>query len=344
MKQAIISNRYLNDGISLMPLSAIQKTALKRFLEDPRTTYKTITRCPLCNDARSILIAQKERYGIPLDTVVCKRCGLVRSLQQLSEESTRIFYSEYYRSIYEPLESGPAKERYRQGELKKIPKYVTKDKVVVELGCGGGWNLAPFHDKGYTYYGFDVDEDFIEWGRAKGLNLYGGSTEKIKKMGIRCDYLLINQVLEHVSNPIRFLQEIQPILNKNALVNIYVPSLDLLLWGYSDYDLLGTLQNAHNFLFDEFTLNATAALAGFKTVNCIAGNIVLKREKRMVPRIQLSRLKRGKKIVRYLKFTEKSLTVRKKIGIERIFCKKFYCLLKPVGCYKRFAMEYLGKV
>lgn len=344
IKEDIISQRYKNDGIPLVSLDDRQKKYLKLFLNDPRISYSIIRSCPLCACKNVILIAQKERYAIPLDTVVCDNCGFVWSFAQLDEKSSRIFYTEYYRNIYEPLSSEMVEEEYSQGGWKKFPAYLGRDKVVLEIGCGGGWSLTPYHAKGYIYYGFDFDENFIEYGRKKGLNLYVGGVEEVKRKGIRCDYLLINHVFEHVSHPVNFLKSLKPILNKDAIINIYVPSLDLLLWGYGDSDLLGTLQNAHNFLYDEFTLTLSGKLAGFKIVNCLAMNLVLRYEKKLPQPIRIFNLNRGKKIVRYLKFVEKTLMVRKKIGLEYISCKKIYCLINPLGCYKRFTMEYLGKL
>ncbi len=111
IKKDIISKRYIGDGIPLINLNDVQNKYLKLFLNDNRIKYKTISECPLCKNENSILIAEKERYAIPLETVVCENCGLIMSLKQLDEESSEIFYSEYYRKIYEPWGDLP-KKRY----------------------------------------------------------------------------------------------------------------------------------------------------------------------------------------------------------------------------------------
>lgn len=344
MEKNIISKRYLNDGVSLINLDEIQKKYLIRFLKDGRIKYKTISECPLCGDADFILIAEKESYGIPLETVVCKSCGLVRSYKQLNERSSIIFYSEYYRNIYEPAMDEIVEERYPIAEKRLIPKYLTNNKIVLEIGCGGGWNLMPFLRAGYKHYGFDFDEEFIERGKTKGLNLYLGGAEEAVKMNIKCDYLILSEVLEHVDDPINFLIGLKPLLNEGAIINIHVPSLDLLFWGYSNCDLLGTLQNAHNFLFNEFTLKAVATIAGFKIINCIGPRLVLQNSQKAIkPALNPSTFNRGKKIVSYLKFVEKSLCFRKKMGIKKISFKKMYAILKPIECCKMFCLNYFGE-
>lgn len=340
----IISSRYLNDGVPLLFLNDFQKKNLKLFLEDSRIKYQTIIECPICKEKNSILIAEKDRYAIPIETVVCERCGLIRNYKQFDEEGARIFYVEYYRNIYDVPGGETIEGRYKFEEKRRIPKYITKDKVVMEIGCGGGWNLMRFLS--YKHYGFDFDEKFIELGKSKGLNLYVGGLEKAIEMGIKCDYLIIDQVLEHVvGNPANFLSKLKMVLNEGALVNIYVPSLDLLVWGYSDYDLLGTLQNAHNFLFDEFTLKTIGKMAGFKIINCCANNLILQNSETIAEVMpNFSGLARGKKNVKYLKLAEKYLSFRKKVGSDKILFKKFYFLRNPNGCLKRFAMDYSRKI
>lgn len=350
IKKDIISKRYLNDGVPLINLNEVQEKCLNQFFNDNRIKYRTIFECPLCKSKNSILIAEKDRYAIPLETVVCENCGLVRSYKQLDEESSKIFYSKYYRKIYEGftnLGNDVLNARYEVVAKRKISHYmtITKDKVVLDMGCGGGWNLMAFHNAGYKYYGFDFDKDFIEYGKGRGLNLYLGGVEEAIKMGIKCDYLLLDQVLEHVCDPINFLASLKPLLNENAMIDIYVPSLDLLLWGYSEYDLLGILQNAHNFLFNEFSLKTIATIAGFKIINCVATNLALRDSPNIVSLVSdIPKLNRGKKIVKYLKFVEKTLFFRKKIGGEKISFKKLYCILRPSGCYKRFSARYFGKI
>jgi len=345
IKKDIISKRYLNDGVPLVNLKDVQKQYLKRFLDDEIIKYKTISNCPLCDSENYILIAEKDRYGIPLETVVCKNCGLVRSYRQLNNKSAKIFYSEYYRNIYEPITNEEVEKRYQLAEKRAIPRHLNINRIVLEIGCGGGWNLMPFLKAGYKHYGFDFDEGFIEYGKKRGLNLYLGGAEEAIKMNIKCDYLILSEVLEHVEDPIVFLTNLRPLLKDNAIINIHVPSLNLLFWGYANCDLLGTLQNAHNFLFDEFTLKSMAISAGFKIINCVANNLVLENSQNTISQIiNYSKLNRGEKIIKYLKLTEKILSLRKKIGADRIFFKELYCILNPKGCYKRFFIDYFGKI
>lgn len=345
IQENLISERYENNSLPKIKLNSVQTKWLDTFLKDSSMKYEEVSNCPLCDSKNAILIAKKDRYGIPLKTVVCKNCGLVRNYNQLTEASQKLFYKKYYRNIYEELETHLEliNERYRQGGLNYIPKYLSKKDVVVEIGCGGGWNLMPYHKDGYTYYGFDYDEAFIKLGRSKGLNLYVGGTEKASEMRIKADYLILSQVLEHVKNPIIFLKGLTKILNVNAIISIGVPSLDLIVWGYAHGDLLGTLQTAHNWLFDEYTLKKVALSAGYKIMSCLGANLILKNSNaRNEVFFGGNKIQRGHKVIKYLKFAEATLPPKKFLKIDKILFKKLYYSTHPVSAYRKLLIRSRG--
>jgi len=344
IKNNIISKRYLNDNISLVNLNINQKKYLSKFMSDKKIKYNLIVKCPLCKSENYTTIAEKDRYAIPLKTVICENCGLIRSYKQLNERSSRRFYQKYYRGIYESNPQEEINRRYHLAKKKKIPKYATKDKIILELGCGGGWNLVPFHKKGYRYFGFDFDKEFINYGKKKGLNLFLGGIEEIIKKKVKCDYLLLDHVLEHVNNPIKFLKSLKPLLNEGAIIEIHVPSLNLIFWGYANYDLLGLLQSAHNYLFDEFTLKAIAISSGLKIIKNTPAHLILKNSQDLKQtKINLHKLNRGKKIIRYLNFIEKNLQLRIKTRTNRISFEKIYYLLNGLIHHKTFLVNYFAR-
>ena len=79
----LISERYKNDGISLYSLNDIQITYINKFIHNNEIKYITLDKCPICGHKNFILIAEKDRYGIPVDTVICERCSLIFNLNQI---------------------------------------------------------------------------------------------------------------------------------------------------------------------------------------------------------------------------------------------------------------------
>jgi len=321
VKNHIISGRYTNDGTSLVPLNDLQKKYIFEFRNDKRFEYKTVEQCVLCGGTEFILIAEKDRYGIPVDTAVCDRCGLIFSLTQMTDESAKIFYSEYYRKIYEGVEVPPI--QYYKSYLGKrgIPRFLNHFSTVVEIGTGGGWNLLKYKLKNIKHYGFDYDENYIAFGKNKfGLNLFNGGVKKAKELGVKADYVILCHVLEHTMNPVEFLSEIQDIMQDNAILDVTVPSASLLLMGGAGtgYDLLGTLQNAHIYLFDRFVLQYIALKSGYDFYITLGETIVLKKNKNSSTRLLkieniLKKNPRGKKVIKYLKLCEMLVPFKNKI-------------------------------
>jgi SAM-dependent methyltransferase len=217
---------------------------------------------------------------------------------------------------------------------------------VVEIGAGGGWNLIKYKNNGYDHYGFDLDANLINFGREKyKLNLLPGGIEEAKKLGLKADYVLLLHVLEHTEDPLNLLVSLKDILSDNAVLQIGVPSLNMLIFGGSTVgkSLIETLQLAHNFLFDEFTLRFFLLKAGYKIHVCFGETIIVKKEEAQKSRRLLESMDRyisdshrGYKIVKYLKLCEFFNVKRRKIlpnFVDNNFHYLYYTK-KPVQFFK----------
>jgi len=347
----LISERYKNDGVSLMSQNDIQKTYIKKFIHNNEIKYKTLEKCPICGHENFILIAEKDRYGISVDTVICEKCGLIFSLTQMTTHSSILFYSKYYRKIYEGIENLKINsEKYKIRGLRKIPAFLKKNNdVVVEIGTGGGWNLLKFKKNDFEHYGFDYDEKYIKFGREQyGLNLHVGGIDEAKKMGIKADYVILSHVLEHTTDPYRFLISLKEIMKDNSILNIYVPSLDFLIYGGggTGYDLLGTLQNAHNFLFDNFTLKYLLLRCGYNIKILLGENVVatpsITKDKKDIQNIEdkLDSSFLGYKTYKYLKLCESLVIVKNKLIPNKVkpFLHYLYFFFNPFESFRKYWM------
>lgn len=276
----LVSKAYHNDGKPIRRLNDVQRQSLAAFIADNRISFKIVERCVLCGNTEFDIIAEKDQFGIPLETAMCDHCGLIFSLRQFSNESAKIFYGEYYRKIYEgvpgpTLDHGYYKRLYEGRMVPKVPRFVRRDSTVVELGCGGGWNLAPYQKKGIPYVGFDYDEHMVQFGQQRyGLNLQEGGLETAQAAGVRADFVILSHVLEHSDDPVGFMKGVATILKEYGLIRITVPCLDCISYfGGSGigYGLGMSLQNAHNYTFSERTLRLTLMIAGFEPVVLVRG-------------------------------------------------------------------------
>jgi tRNA/tmRNA/rRNA uracil-C5-methylase (TrmA/RlmC/RlmD family) len=148
-----------------------------------------------------VVVAEKDRYGIPIKMICCSKCGLIRSDKVFDEKSNELFYTHYYRPLYTSLRPDESffYSQYKRGQvfLKLIKKHLNFSEIdhVVEIGCGAGGILFPFKETGKNVQGVDFEEDYITFGQKKGLNLRKGSDELLEDESV--DLLILSHVMEH---------------------------------------------------------------------------------------------------------------------------------------------------
>ena len=317
----LVSEEYRDDGKPMVELNEFQRRSIAAFLSDNRITYSNVEHCLLCNNSEFDIIAEKEQLGIPLETAICNHCGLLFSRQQFSGDSAKIFYDEYYRKIDEgvpspTLEHGYYRRLYAGKMVPKVPRFIGLDSTVLELGCGGGWNLLPFLKKGVRHIGYDYDRYMIKFGREQyGLNLREGGLEAAQADHVRADFVIISHVLEHTNDPITFMKGVSTILKEGGVVRITVPCLDCLRYfGGSGigYRLGTALTIAHTYTFSEKTLRELLLIAGFEPIVLVRGFCLARISRDKVDFVSL-RKNRAKATRQLLESSERYFKMKKMI-------------------------------
>ena len=251
----ITKSLYLNDLIPMITLSDFQKESISKLLNDIDNSIlkQKINNC-LCNNQiaeNDIIISEKDRYGIPIKNLICSKCGLIRSEKVFDFESNISFYKYYYRDIYVGL-SEPNEiffeDQINQGIvfLTLLNKYIEINDInnLLEIGCGSGGILYPFHKMNLSCTGVDYDEEYLEYGRLKGLSLkYGDYKKNIDDNSV--DLLILSHVMEHFTNPV---EEMINVINKvklNKYILVEVPGIFIIKKIY--LSPIYYLQNAHVF-------------------------------------------------------------------------------------------------
>lgn len=123
-----------------------------------------------------------------------------------------------------------------QRRLDKVVKIVAlKDKKILDMGCGEGVWLDKFKEftKSENIFGFDIDNESVE----KFLMLESKDTNQIPKQNLKVcesenlefdsnqfDIILSNEVLEHVKDDLKTLQEANRVLKTGGKVIIFTPN------------------------------------------------------------------------------------------------------------------------
>ena len=138
-------------------------------------------------------------------------------------------------------------------------KRFVKNRVVIDLGCGVGYGtfmLAKARAK--KVYGIDIDNDAIEYAKAnycdKNITYNVRDALKSKFPSRVADIIIAFEVIEHVKNPKKFLEEATRLLKPNGIFIMSTPNSEA-SFGDNPYHI------------KEFTLQElTKILSIFKTL------------------------------------------------------------------------------
>jgi SAM-dependent methyltransferase len=270
-------------------LNSVQRAALARHLEKLRDgQYQTeIVECPICGTVGDEKLAAKDRYGIPLSVVICRRCGLIRTNPRMKQDA----YMDFYRTEYRPLyggEAGPTPAFFNDQKQRgrAIRRFLDgghagrwDGRLVVEAGCGAGGVLQAFADAGAQTIGCDFDEDFLAYGRQQHqLDLrYGPFGDLVLPRAP--DLIVYSHVLEHLLDVRGELRLVRKALAPAGRLFIEIPSVKGIHGAYRG-DFLQLLQNAHTL---HFSLQSLVNLLGVEGFSLERGNELTQAEFRVGP-------------------------------------------------------------
>ncbi|HSZ56701.1 MAG TPA: class I SAM-dependent methyltransferase [Tepidisphaeraceae bacterium] len=218
-----------------------------------------------------VVVAEVERYGIPLRTVLGMESGLMRSDPYYDAQYLSHFYRRHYRNLYRPKRFSHSwflSEQIRSGQriLERVGSKLPRSGRVLDVGCGMGGMLIPFKFDGCEVAGCDYGEEYADRGRSLGLEIRIGGPELFRGEE-PFDLIILSHVLEHTSDPVHFLREVAGLLKPTGICYIEVPGL-LNLDKWYNGNLLEYLQNAHRWHFTAGTLGAVANRAGLRILEC----------------------------------------------------------------------------
>jgi len=178
-------------------------------------------------------------------------CGVMRSDPYPSEEELGRFYRGVYRKAYGL--HGPDEEFERERAEGRV--YA---EIVRRLGCSEAIEIGAGYGGSVMDRGYDPDPGCVEYGKSRGVDMRIGEVPED-----RAEVVVMNQVLEHLRDPVARLKEIGSCVGRYLV--IAVPGLFTVSTVYG-LDLRRYLQFPHAWHFTLETLKQVMARAGFKLV------------------------------------------------------------------------------
>jgi len=178
-------------------------------------------------------------------------------------EQFAAFYSAEYYDFDPWREQGKGMAYARQ-----LKKWKPTGKFL-DVGCATGFFIYGIKNHSqWEVTGTDFGESAVTFAKEKlGLNAYQGDLAEIHFPDEHFDYVHVNNVLEHVPNPVSLLKECRRIVKRNGIFYLSVPngfpdSRDLVDF-YAQENIPARSKQGHIFFFHEKTLRKLFCDIGF---------------------------------------------------------------------------------
>lgn len=313
MNQSLISQRFKYPSQSTWKLSRIQtgaKADFERKIVEGIYTFEE-AKC-FCGSSDGIVIAECERHGLRLNTVICPSCGILRTSPRMTQASYQQFYDSEYRTLEEDADIDLEALFFRglkEGEavFDFIRQHLDLSSgVVFDVGCNMGTSLYLFQQHGFKVAGVDYGSRHIEYGRERTRiqDLYVGGIEELEKLEQKADLVILRHVVEHFAELENELNHIRNLIKPGGYIFIEVPGIYSWIRNNLGWDFMGYLVSAHTFGFCLTTLTYVMECVGFELywgseyIKSIYTKSEKYRRKSHHPKGEL------KRTMNYLKFTE----------------------------------------
>lgn len=159
-----------------------------------------------------------------IDQVVkCNKCGLMYINPRITSNNIIKGYSEGKDEAFVSQEEGRIITFKRC--LKVVKKYKKKGKIL-DIGTAGGTFLNVAKKDGWSVYGIEPNKWLCEWSKKNyNINIKQGTLLDHKFENEFFDVITLWDVLEHVTNPKRILEECYRILKSDGIIVINYPNV-----------------------------------------------------------------------------------------------------------------------
>jgi 2-polyprenyl-3-methyl-5-hydroxy-6-metoxy-1,4-benzoquinol methylase len=216
-----------------------------------------------------------DRYGykgqFPID--VCTSCTHISLRADFTPDQINRIYTDYYpRSSLSLEEFQPSQKvcgfsAWLDGTKRSAYTWVPENVRILDVGCGFGQTLAYHKTRGCDVYGVEVDENIIRVAEKFGFNVHVGLFDpKLYEQNF-FDYVTLDQVIEHVTDPIETLCGIAQVLKPGGMAIVSTPNANG--WGAKIFGRIWINWHApyHLHHFSTESMRIAAEKAGLKVVS-----------------------------------------------------------------------------
>lgn len=219
--------------------------------------------CNLCGSSGYDVVGRRDRDGQPLQTVLCRSCGLVWT----NPRPTAAEIDRYYEAEYRPDYTGaaaPALRKLVRGLLgardrrDALVPLLTPGSVVLDVGCGAGELVYLLRRAGMDASGLEPGGEYALFARqVLGIPVQTATVDTAAVAPESLDAVTMYHSLEHVADPKGVLTQARRWLRMGGLLVVEVPNVDSTVQAPSH-----RYHYAHLYHFSAATLRGLGEAAG----------------------------------------------------------------------------------
>lgn len=234
--------------------------------------------CAICKNVETELISKKGQFDLPLNVVLCKKCGLGYLNPRWDKKGYADFYKNEYDKFYRPEittefkvenpDSNIIIKRLKQSQM--LPNTLMS---ILDIGSGAGKNLLSLGQLYPKSNLFAIEPSMKSQKILKdnGVSILSNDIDSNweNQCDEKFDLIIMRHVLEHFLDPISALKKVEHILNTNGIVYLAVPNN---LNPTANLDK-SWFRVVHTYYFNKYSLHNLFALTGLKILKLVEGDL-----------------------------------------------------------------------
>ena len=230
--------------------------------------------CPVCGgDLRHLFDKERVSY------VKYSKCGLVKQYPEPALEKLKAKYdtdNNYFVDERKGIDYVKGETWLRETARfyisilsRCVPCYSVERLDILDFGCGTGILCSELQKDGHNTLGIELSEWAAKFGKTKyGVNIIQGDLFEVDLEESRFDIVTMMHTIEHLQNPVLYLEKLTNLLKGNGIMMIATPNVDCITSRIFRRNWRYYLPNEHIYLFNEKSLKILLGKVGLDSIRC----------------------------------------------------------------------------